>query len=341
MKLLNGNVNVQANTAPVMGGRPLRPLSTRINNRGPPKISDVPALPPDFDVPAAPLPPPPLGQMPPPVTRMPTPYPFDIPHTSPTKRPGFYRPVTIPPWNRRKPPRRPNVPPYKPMPPANLDGVSLTSERPTEDILTLDLGTQLLHLGENYGGSQEGEVLVSKPLVDKEITNFEKNKEKSSSKMNKFTSVVPSTTLESLVVETSEVWKSNEQNKTSESSASETIEESSTSSNNETTDLEIVPTSTTSVIEATPTIVSSNFTEDADNETLISNTTRINEETPVLESSIEEVMQTLKADLLSSSTLANTPTEKLPEITTPTESVTSINLQTEPVQGLVPKNLII
>ncbi|KAJ8960131.1 hypothetical protein NQ318_003850 [Aromia moschata] len=54
VKLLNGNVNVQANTAPAMG-RPLRPLSTRINNRGPPRITDIPALPPDFDVPA-PLP---------------------------------------------------------------------------------------------------------------------------------------------------------------------------------------------------------------------------------------------------------------------------------------------
>ncbi|ENN79488.1 hypothetical protein YQE_04132, partial [Dendroctonus ponderosae] len=61
VKLLNGNVNVQANTAPGMG-RPLRPLSTRINNRGPPRITDVPALPPDFDVPAPPMAPPPLGR---------------------------------------------------------------------------------------------------------------------------------------------------------------------------------------------------------------------------------------------------------------------------------------
>lgn len=55
-----GNVNVQANTAPGVG-RPMRPFSTRINNRGPPRITDLPALPPDFDVPA--LPPPPLGML--------------------------------------------------------------------------------------------------------------------------------------------------------------------------------------------------------------------------------------------------------------------------------------
>ncbi|XP_050447634.1 uncharacterized protein LOC126849645 isoform X2 [Cataglyphis hispanica] len=47
VKLLNGNVNVAANTV-----RPLRPIqATRINNRGPPRISDVPPLPPDFDTP--------------------------------------------------------------------------------------------------------------------------------------------------------------------------------------------------------------------------------------------------------------------------------------------------
>lgn len=62
VKLLHGNVKVQTNTAPPGSGRPLRPVSTRINNRGPPRITDVPALPPDFDIPAPPLPPPPAGQ---------------------------------------------------------------------------------------------------------------------------------------------------------------------------------------------------------------------------------------------------------------------------------------
>lgn len=48
-----GNVNVQANTVPAMA-RPLRPVSSRINNRGPPRITDLPILPPDFDQPAPP-----------------------------------------------------------------------------------------------------------------------------------------------------------------------------------------------------------------------------------------------------------------------------------------------
>jgi hypothetical protein len=87
VKLLNGNVKVQANpNAPPGGligaGRPLRPLSTRINNRGPPRITDVPPLPPDFDTSG---PHPELSPHPPPIiplqtsSRPPPPYPFDRP----------------------------------------------------------------------------------------------------------------------------------------------------------------------------------------------------------------------------------------------------------------------
>lgn len=65
VKLLNGNVNVAANTV-----RPLRPIqATRINNRGPPRISDVPPLPSDFDTPGMNPPPPPSSH----------PYPFEKP----------------------------------------------------------------------------------------------------------------------------------------------------------------------------------------------------------------------------------------------------------------------
>lgn len=45
VKLLNGNVNVHANTQPQPSRRP----HTRINNRGPPRISDVQPLPPNLD----------------------------------------------------------------------------------------------------------------------------------------------------------------------------------------------------------------------------------------------------------------------------------------------------
>ncbi|CAG9573809.1 unnamed protein product [Danaus chrysippus] len=116
VKLLNGNVNVQANTQ-LLNGRP-RPMASRINNRGPP----------DFD---EPLTPPPLAYHP---TKIPPPYPFDrpigvnladrIPPMS--NRPGFHRPM--PPWQRRpRPPNpnrrpNPNLPVYKPtlIPPPDM-----------------------------------------------------------------------------------------------------------------------------------------------------------------------------------------------------------------------------
>lgn len=122
VKLLNGNVNVQANTQ-LLNGRP-RPMASRINNRGPPRISD---LPPDFDKPMTP-PPHPFHP-----TKIPPPYPFDrppgvnlqdpiVPPLS--NRPNFHRP--LPPWQRRpRPPNRrpnPNLPVYKPtlIPPPEI-----------------------------------------------------------------------------------------------------------------------------------------------------------------------------------------------------------------------------
>lgn len=151
VKLLNGNVNVQANTQQA-NGRPLRPQNTRINNRGPPRISDVPPLPPDFDTPGPAGPTQLMPPLPPqPSTKIPPPYPFDrppshleqtpvrpflngvplpeqiVPITNQNYRPGFnngIRPQNPPPWQRprpRPPPtnRRPNpnLPMFKPQPP--------------------------------------------------------------------------------------------------------------------------------------------------------------------------------------------------------------------------------
>ncbi|XP_072757388.1 uncharacterized protein Pwn [Anoplolepis gracilipes] len=124
VKLLNGNVNVAANTV-----RPLRPIqATRINNRGPPRISDAPPLPPDFDT-AGMNPPPP-----PPSLSSSHPYPFEKPpvpdrpslNQLPPERPvrpfinGVPLPEqVVPPWTWEPPHngnRRP-VPSYKPSPP--------------------------------------------------------------------------------------------------------------------------------------------------------------------------------------------------------------------------------
>ncbi|XP_022115395.2 uncharacterized protein LOC110993437 [Pieris rapae] len=102
VKLLNGNVNVQANSQ-LLNGRP-RPMASRINNRGPPRISEVPL--PEFDTVTHSFVP----------TKTPPPYPFERPPVEQIPPRPFHRP--IPPWQRRpRPPnRRPNpgLPIYKP-----------------------------------------------------------------------------------------------------------------------------------------------------------------------------------------------------------------------------------
>lgn len=83
VKLLNGNVQVQVNTNGPMG-KPNFPSRTRINNRGPPRITDLPPI--VFDPPAdnpPTLPPVPAQTNPPQTIRDPPPYPFDLPLSLP------------------------------------------------------------------------------------------------------------------------------------------------------------------------------------------------------------------------------------------------------------------
>lgn len=74
VNILNGKGTKQMDSGKP---RPPRPSGTRINNRGPPRIADVPPL--DFDGPPSyrPLPPPPPKRIPPP-------YPFDRPQSMPS-----------------------------------------------------------------------------------------------------------------------------------------------------------------------------------------------------------------------------------------------------------------
>ncbi|CAG9860551.1 unnamed protein product [Phyllotreta striolata] len=346
VKLLNGNVNVQANTGPVVG-RPLRPLSTRINNRGPPRITDVPALPPDFDVPA-PLPPPPLGQMPPPAvstTRLPTPYPFDVPHpnmspvrpitgsgtsipisdhTTVKKRPGYLRPQAIPPWKRRRPPnsnnRRPSIPPYKPVPHFSSEMISLTTEKPVEDILMLDLSSQLSSSTEEGMYNQEDEDLRNSTdspeedvsganqestEVDKELAVFDKNKEKikNVTKSDKYTS------------KTTVVTPTFNPDKTEEKTVSKLS--NSTSEVLQTNSSIINPTSVTLESISTSILNDSITLNDTSIHTTAASSSTV-EYSPI-ESSIFDLFQTMRADILGekeAASLSSTATENLPIIST-------------------------
>lgn len=106
VKLLNGNVNVQANTQPALYRPPPRPYNTRINNRGPPRISDPPSLPPQ-------------------PTKIPPPYPFYRPDTS---MHPFINGIPIP--ERIVPPFV--APPRVPSHPVRRPAVSTPQPSPSE-----------------------------------------------------------------------------------------------------------------------------------------------------------------------------------------------------------------
>ncbi|XP_053689205.1 uncharacterized protein LOC128738238 isoform X2 [Sabethes cyaneus] len=123
VKLLNGNVNVHANTQPTR-----RHSATRINNRGPPRISEAQPVPNEYEIdlnvpPTSSRPPynfeRPEGPVRPFLTGVPLPEQI-VPSMQQTYRPGFVS-QNRPPWQRPKPrppisPNRRPMPPYKPYP---------------------------------------------------------------------------------------------------------------------------------------------------------------------------------------------------------------------------------
>lgn len=357
VKLLNGNVNVQANTAPAMG-RPLRPISTRINNRGPPRITDVAPLPPDFDV-AAPLAPPPLVQMNPPgiTTKMPTPYPFERPpNTLPIKpylngiplpeqlvpsagsRPGIRRPVTIPPWKRpqRRPPppgRRPpngNIPPYKPIP--SYSGESYAPDEPvtfsnnSQDIFTLNLGSDMQIIPITEEPQEEIEVhteVENNDTIPAEGINTE------NISSTEIIPVVPEKEYlkDKEVSEKIEKKKDKEKNSLKMDKYNSKYIVSTTSEVNEKTKSVSTTATQEDIVEST---IMSNSTAQQDDQVIQqpNNTELFNklgegigEITPVLETSIQEISSSL---MESTSTSSDTATDVLPSGTSTTISETSL-----------------
>lgn len=212
VKLLNGNVNVHANTQPqIQSSR--RPYTSRINNRGPPRISEAQPLPNDFE------------QQPPPSTMRPPPYPFDRPdgpvrpfingvplpeQIVPSMQQNFNRPGFIsqnrPPWQRPRPRppitgnRRP-IPPYQPVP-------SMPEYHPEDDVqlttLEIDSNSTLVdanptdpnfdisgyavkdeHAPEVSIESTTTEVLMSTSKVPLKKEEFSKKKDKAKSSEKK------------------------------------------------------------------------------------------------------------------------------------------------------------
>lgn len=181
--------------------------------------------------------------------------------------------------------------------------ISLTSEKPMEDILTLDLGTHLESVN-------SGEITSNETMIDEKLTNGTDTPEE-----------VSLDSSENEENELDEIDKNNILNATDTLSILENVTSSSIS--NTVTESEIKSSeydinSSTSTSTAVPSPSSSPM------ESLKLNATseKVDETMPILESSIQEVLHTLKEDLLNTtSILSTTPTETLSD-TLITESVT-------------------
>ncbi|KAM7343279.1 calcium-binding EGF-like domain-containing protein pawn isoform 2-T2 [Cochliomyia hominivorax] len=177
VKLLNGNVNVHANTQGVR-----RPSASRINNRGPPRISEVQNLPIDYD-----------GQKPGTATSIrPPPYPFDrperpfitgvpIPEQIVPVRPGFVS--NRPPWHRNKPRppitttiggRRP-IPQYKPLPSSQMQPPKEGEQQPSNIPDTHAIGpVEIPTINEEYHDINESPVAIENSF-DTDFSNEDLN----------------------------------------------------------------------------------------------------------------------------------------------------------------------
>ncbi|XP_022230809.2 mucin-5AC isoform X2 [Drosophila obscura] len=173
VKLLNGNVNVHANTQGVVR----RPSASRINNRGPPRISETQNLPPiDYEA------------QKPGTSMRPPPYPFDrperpfitgvpIPEQIVPLRPGFVS--NRPPWYRNKPrppittsvggSRRP-LPQYKPLP-----GPQVVPQAPPPQEQQEQHHQQQQQQQEQSLQPQDDSVLPTDTTYDSEFSNEDAN----------------------------------------------------------------------------------------------------------------------------------------------------------------------
>ncbi|XP_055686295.1 uncharacterized protein LOC129791798 isoform X2 [Lutzomyia longipalpis] len=217
VKLLNGNVNVHANTQVTR-----RPIATRINNRGPPRISDAQPVA-DFDAtPTSSLrPPPPYpfdrpeGPVRPFLTGVPIPEQI-VPSMQQSYRPGFIS-QNRPPWQRPRPrpplgsnQRRP-IPPYKPMPLSEqlIPGNGPPTVQPTTTTTTvesivesnatetnLDVNTYEVAVESSEGEiNREEEATAEDMPVKKEELSKKKDKPKGTEKKP----VIPVTPFESTI----------------------------------------------------------------------------------------------------------------------------------------------
>lgn len=183
VKLLNGNVNVHANTQTSR-----RPVHTRINNRGPPRLSENPPSQLDYE-----RPPPypferPEGPARPFLTGVPIPEQI-VPSMQQNYRPGFIS-QNRPPWQRPRP--RPPVnnrrpfPSYKPIP--------MPEYRPEDEIqlTTVEVPTDTKIDENNYEVAENGYDYLPNEMPQEPFTKKEEVTKKKDKNPGKSTEKKPS-----------------------------------------------------------------------------------------------------------------------------------------------------
>lgn len=244
VKLLNGNVNVHANTQSTR-----RPVHTRINNRGPPRLSENPPSQLDYEnMPTGSMRPPPYpferpeGPARPFLTGVPIPEQI-VPSMQQNYRPGFIS-QNRPPWQRPRP--RPPVtnrrpfPSYKPIPMPEYrpeDEIQLTTSEYEGNTVEIPTDTKLdnnnYEVGEN-GFDYLPNEMPQEPFTKKEEVTKKKDKNPGKSTEKK-SSIEPSSTISSIIESTTHIVPIITE---SESSLESSIEDSLTtisSSHSETT----------------------------------------------------------------------------------------------------------
>lgn len=310
VKLLNGNVNVQANSQ-LLNGRPGRPMASRINNRGPPRISD---LPPDFDKLMITPPPHPFAP-----TKIPPPYPFDRPHhgvnlpdqiVPPMNRPGIRRPM--PPWQRPRPrpPNRkpnPNLPAYKPVQiPQDLIG-----ELSQEDLTTPDNDTTL------QNNISQDEITLTLPDLNTTESYKEETKPDAPETTSSTSTTTTSTTTTTEASTTTSTTTTTEKPTTTEQIT--TTEQPTTTTEKATTERTTTTEKATTTSEVPKTEKPIKQEKDKKKEiTVIEKDKKhkidekIGNKTSKNETAFDQIVQSSVPFVTSSSVIAPTPTEGLP-----------------------------
>lgn len=277
VKLLNGNVNVHANG---QQGNNRRPSSNRINNRGPPRISESQPIPLDdnngsTNRPSVPYPfDRPDGPIRPFLTGVPIPEQI-VPSMQQNYRPGFVSQNRLP-WQRPRPNRPPSrrpLPPYKPIPLPEYKPEEDTTLHSSETAFAQNIS--ITNSSENEDDDSQFDIVVtededvSTDLNDTTSTteNIPDSNEDENNESVSSSSIAPTNTVTTIIQTTSEVnlaHHSSTQNMSSHEVASTHVTSSSEIEPSFTDSVQTTSAQLSSVTPILETVIHTNLTSSSE-----------------------------------------------------------------------------